>query len=347
MIPVSSLLLAVGGSALFLWLLLPMASRMGLVDRPDARKIHDREVPLVGGLALFLGFTLAMTGFEAAPDPFRAMLLAMALLVSIGVIDDRRGVSPRIRFGVQIVAALLMTSWGQVSVGHLGNLMGWGAIELGGWAAPFTVICVVGVINAFNMSDGLDGLAGGQALLSFGMLCFLAVLAGHAAEGWILAFLMLTLLPFLWLNARGPWRDRALVFMGDAGSTCLGFALAWFTVQLSQGEARAFQPVTALWLVAVPLIDMFGVFFRRLARGEKPFEPDNRHLHHLLLKRCGSVSRTCLILWAASLACGFFGMAGMWSGIPEYMMFYGILALFVAYLVWSSNEWNRMAKVER
>lgn len=158
------------------------------------------------------------------------------------------------RFAAQIAAAAMMTLWGGVTLQDLGQLLSAEPALLGAWAVPFTVFAVVGVINAFNMLDGMDGLAGTYALLAFTPLATAAVIADATVSAVALFTLSAAVAAFLLANLRLPGRPRALVFMGNSGSLFLGLALAWFLVSLSQGEAPVIAPVTALWILAIPLM---------------------------------------------------------------------------------------------
>ena len=158
-----------------LHLLRPMAMRMGLVDEPSRRKSHEGSVPLIGGVAMFCGFALAALTLDMGLMAYRSFFAAAAILVVVGILDDMHELSSRARFGAQILAAALMAYWGGVVLGDLGGLAGGGEpFLLSGWEIVFTVFCTVGVINALNMSDGVDGLAGGLSLVALLGLAYIA-----------------------------------------------------------------------------------------------------------------------------------------------------------------------------
>lgn len=155
-------------SGFALWVMYSIAPRVGLLDHPtERRKIHGNPVPLIGGIAIFYGLLLARMALEP-PNPQQWLfgLLGCKVLVVIGVLDDHSGLGARVRLLAQTVAALLMTLGAGVTLHSLGDLLGFGPIELGPLAVPFTVFAVVGIINAFNMVDGIDGLAGGLVLIA-------------------------------------------------------------------------------------------------------------------------------------------------------------------------------------
>jgi len=321
------------------------ALQLGVVDVPGGRKHHHGDIPMVGGLGMFGGLMLIalVTGtFFTAQAPFFA---AISILVTTGFIDDRSGLSPRIRFVLQAIAALIMVYGADVRLDNFGNLFGFGDVTLGRWSAPITVFAVLGVINAINMIDGVDGLAGGVSLIA------LLVFAAFAASA---GFLYLTLLAplicvitgFMLFNLRTPWRSHASVFMGDAGSVLLGFSLAWYAVDLAQAR-QAFTPITAIWILAIPLMDTTALMVRRVRKGRSPFSADREHLHHILLRAGFTPGQTVAIVYVLSLLLAAFGVAGWSQGVPEYVMFYSFMALFGLYYYGVHRAWKLMKQLRR
>lgn len=318
------------------------ATRLGLVDRPGARKQHLGSVPLTGGLCMF-GVLLPTLLMLDAPR-YAALAAAALLLLAVGVWDDRHELKARTRFLAQISATVIMI-YGGVSLHELGDLLGRGNVELGWWSLPFTVFCVVGVINAINMADGLDGLAGGLALQMTLWLTLLAALSStYAGELAALLALAAVLVGFLCVNLRHPWRARAAVFMGDAGSMALGFTLCWFLVGLSQDSSRAFAPMTAVWIMGLPLLDTVAIMVRRAVNGRSPTAADRQHLHHLLLALGLSHERTVMTLWLAAFALSGTGVIAERLGVPEYVMFYTFWTLFFIYYITTARLWRRLEK---
>lgn len=327
--------------------LAPLASRIGLVDRPGGRKQHAGVIPIIGGIAMFAGFTVAALALGAAAPGVVPLVVALSVLVFAGVADDLHDLSPRAKLTLQVVAALLMTSWAGVQVSQLGNLVGFGPVSLYGWSIPFTVVCVLGTVNAINMVDGLDGSAGGSALVSALWLAWAASVQSLALQAVLLLVLCGAIGGFLLWNLRMPWRREAAVFMGDAGSMMLGFALCWFTVDLSQGSGRTLPPIACVWVLAVPLVDMARVMFVRLVRRSGIFSADREHLHHFLLARGWSVQASAWAMIAASAACGAIGVLGWVAGVPDGVLFYAFAALLGAVLVVSYARELRMRREHR
>ena len=316
---------------LILWMRRP-AHRFGLVDDPGGRKRHGVAVPLTGGISLTVGFFLALALSLPALSDQLVLLVSMALLALIGVLDDIGEVSPRSKLGVQVLAAVLMTSWAGHFLVHLGDLFGRGDISLMNWGIPLTVFATVALINGINMLDGVDGLAGG---LVFVMLCFFAAFAWWAEDVVslkILVVLLGALGGFLLFNLPHPWRGHRRTFMGDTGSLVLGFVVAWYAVGLTQGYASTVPPVVMLWVTGIVLFDLFTVTVRRILRRRDPAAPDRAHIHHILLRRGLSPARVVTLLLGANVALGAIGSLGWAAGVPQTWLFATYLAVALAYL---------------
>lgn len=275
----------------------PLAPALGLIDRPGGRKKHQGEVAVVGGLAIFggclVGLTVLLPQSVQVPLPF---LLCATLLVAVGVADDRFDVSAWARLGVQVTAAVIMVFWEGLVIRELGVVNGAFHFELGRFAPVFTVLAILAAINAYNMIDGLDGLACSLALVA--ILSLLLAAHGNAATGAvpILAMLAATLGGFVPFNVPVGINHKVRCFMGDAGSTLLGFSVAWFGIQLSQSSAPAVQPVTILWLTTLPLLELVVSFGRRVAAGRSPLSADADHFHHKLMRAGLSVTGAWITL---------------------------------------------------
>ena len=324
-----------------------VAWRVGLVDAPGGRKRHDGSIPLIGGMAMFCGFAGATLASGPLSRTGVSLLSALALLIVVGMLDDLRDLRPGLKIFAQIVAALFMTSWAGVYVSQLGNLIGYGHGNLHGWAIPFTVVCVLGIINAINMADGVDGLAGGLSLIGLAFLGAAALDLGLHTVALPVLTMMAAVAGFLVLNMRFPWQARAQVFMGDSGSMMLGLFLTWFSVQIAQGDAPRLPPITAVWFLAVPILDMGLVTGRRIARGRSPLKAGRDHIHHALLHAGFSPAATVRILLLASLLLGSVGFVAWRMGVPDWVMFYAFLGLFALYYGLSRRAWRIVRLLKR
>lgn len=327
------ILVAMVVSSLAARLLSPIALRIGLADRPGGRKQHEGTIPLTGGIGMFAGFAMAALTSGLVVGTTLALVVAFGVLVVGGAADDMHDITARTKLFLQLAAALFMTSWAGVYVSHLGNLFGFGPANLYHWAIPFSVVCALGVMNAVNMIDGLDGSAGGTALVASLWLAYAAVAQGLGAEALLLLMLCAAIAGFLLWNMRlPPLRDQARIFMGDAGSMMLGLALCWFSISVTQGEGRTLPPVVCVWILAVPLLDMARVMFLRLRRRADMFDADREHLHHFLLARGIEPHVAALIMIAASALAGGLALGAWHLGVPDMVLTYTFLALLAAIL---------------
>ena len=264
----------------------PLARTIDLLDRPGGRKQHDGDVPLVGGLAMFLGLVAGVGFLDTSSTAATSLVGVSAILVAIGLLDDRFELSRWMRLGVHLVAAIALIAGTGALVRQLGNPFGTGDVALHGLGvAVFTVLLITGAINAFNMLDGMDGLAGGTALTAFAGLALLNWLHGNRGlELAICAISGATVCGFLLFNVPARYVGGMRCFMGDAGSTLLGAIVVWLGIRTSQIPiAGAVHPVTVLWIVGLPLFELFWTVIRRVSRGRSPMQADMEHFHHLLV----------------------------------------------------------------
>jgi UDP-GlcNAc:undecaprenyl-phosphate GlcNAc-1-phosphate transferase len=267
-------------SAFLVLALIGPARHVGLVDHPVGRKNHSVPTPLVGGLAIFLA--LGLTHWLAGDIVSQSASLVIALLVTvgIGVADDAHEIGHRSKFFAQLIAALVIVSGTEIQVTHLGDIFALGDVVLEKWSYLVTVIAIIGLMNAINMIDGLDGLAGTQVLIPLLMFMGVAYAAGDVASARELMILAGAISGFLLFNLRAPWLKRALVFMGDTGGLLLGLLLAWYSIRLAGKDVSPLRPITAVWILAVPLLDMGSVMFLRMIQRKSPFSADRQHLHY-------------------------------------------------------------------
>ncbi len=315
-----------------LFLLKPVADRFYLMDIPGGRKCHIAPTPLIGGLGIYLGtFTMCLLTPGLFAE-YSALLILTALVLFVGVIDDAKELRVSVRMVFHTLAALLMAVVAGVKLETLGDIVGLGAVDLGVLAIPVTVFATLGGINAINMADGLDGLSGGLVLIALGFIGITAFTAGNISLLSFVSLLACAVAAFLMMNFRVLWKKSAMVYLGDAGSTMLGFILAWLLIDSSQGNDAVFAPVYALWFLALPLADTVYLFIARSLRGKSPFEPAVDHIHHKLIKRGLDVKTTVLLLYAVALMFGTIGLIGYLMQVQEGFMFLAFLVLFLFYV---------------
>ncbi|MEP7070574.1 MAG: MraY family glycosyltransferase [Usitatibacter sp.] len=317
------------------------AGTLRLVDEPGGRKAHHAPVPLVGGLAIFLALLGAavLIGIATSAGYF---LFALSIVIAVGMWDDVAEIRPRMKFAIQIVASAVMIWGAGVELTSVGNLLGFKSIGLWIFAVPMTVFAIVGVVNSINMVDGLDGLGGSIALVAFAWYCAVAAQSGLEVQFKTALIFCGAIAGFLLFNLRFPWQPRAKVFLGDAGSLMIGFALGWFAIDLTQGQGRTFPPIAALWVILLPLADCVSLMLRRVAARKSPFLADSHHIHHYLLARGHTHGQTLGILVTLSVAFGAVGYFGWRLGVPEPALFLPFFFGFFAYHLWIQRAWRAL-----
>ena len=295
------------------------ALRMSWVDVPDSvRKLHARAVPAVGGVALFFSATLALTVGSWLSSSIAAPLHAgqirliqlgalSAVMMLVGLADDRWSLRPMAKMGLQTAVALAAWTVG-IRIEFLGAAYWGNGLHLGALSLPVTVVWMVGITNAFNLLDGIDGLAAGAALFATMALLGVAIISHEVTTALILASVAGATAAFLRYNF-----NPASIFLGDSGSLFLGFTLSALSVQSSQKSAAAFAVAVPMVSLGLPVLDTMVVLCRRLISGKPLFTADRRHIHHLLLNRGMSVRQVAIRMYAA---CGVLSLISLLVASP-------------------------------
>lgn len=272
-----SFILALSLSTLALPMLIKHAAAWGLLDAPDARKHHVGLVPRVGGLAIAIGTLFSAAVWSFADAAYVGFLLGSLVILLFGLLDDRNNLDYRLKFAGQIVAALIVVGFGI----QLTAVPFVGAEMVPAVLIPLTVIFLLASTNAFNLLDGLDGLAAGCGILSLAAISVLALTSLDAGSVIFIAAAALGgILGFLRYNTH-----PAIVYMGDAGSQFLGFAIGALAILLVERSGGQLSPALALPILGLPVIDTALVIATRIRTGRSPFSPDRNHIHHRLLAR--------------------------------------------------------------
>lgn len=320
------------------------APQLRLLDSPGGRKDHVGAIPLVGGLGIMVSLLLTAYATGLAPEA-GWFIFGAVIIVAVGLWDDVVEISPRVRFLVQIAAAAIMIWGAGVQLTSVGNLFGFGLQGLGFLAIPLTIFAIVGVVNAVNMMDGMDGLSGSIALVAFVWYSLVAADSGLVTLAGVGVIFCGALAGFLIFNLRFPWQSRAKVFMGDAGSLMIGFALGWFSIDLTQGPGRTFDPIAALWVILLPLADCVSLMARRVQEGRSPFSADRRHIHHYFQARGFSHGATLASLVTLATIFGAVGYFSWKLEVPEAVLFYVFFFGFFTYHFWIKREWKRLDRL--
>jgi len=332
----SSVLLSLFITLALIPLFARLASTLHALDFPSERKIHNHPVPRTGGLAMALGTIMPVLLWLHSDQVTRAIFAGSAIVVLLGVADDFKPLGYKAKFVGQFAAALVAVFYGGIVIRNLGTLLPEDFLLPNWFAIPLTIAFIVGMTNAINLADGLDGLAGGISLLSFCCVGYLAYLGGNntialfalAVVGAIFAFLRFNTYP-------------ATVFMGDAGSQFLGFLAATLTLALTQGNTPL-SPILPLILFGFPVLDTLTVMFERFIEGRSPFIADKNHFHHKLLRLGLFHTEAVFLIYVIQsflvTAAFIFRFYSEWFLLIGYIIFSGLI-LF-GFFIAGRTEWK-------
>lgn len=303
-----------------------LAIRVKAVDVPkDGRRMHDHPIPRMGGLAIFLGFLLSVLLFLDLNAQMRGMLLGAVIIVVLGIFDDIYSLRAMFKFVVQIIAALVAVLSGNV-IETLSNPNVFSADpywNLGILAVPATVIWIVAITNAVNLIDGLDGLACGVSTISSMTMLVIALTVAEAQVAILMAALAGACIGFLPYNL-----NPAKIFMGDTGSTFLGFVLATVSIQGLFKSYAIISFAVPFLVLGLPIFDTCFAILRRLARGQSPMAPDRGHIHHRLIDMGFTQKQAVAVLYLISAILGLSAVVLTTNNAMKAMLF--LLALCMA-----------------
>jgi len=275
-----------------------LAFKVGAIDVPmDDRRMHTKPIPRIGGLAIFLSFTLTTMLFCEYSDTLVTIWIGGAVIVMLGVLDDIFRLQAWIKLIVQVLVAAFAV-WNGSVIEHIS--LGGEYIMLGGLSIPLSLFWIVGLTNAINFIDGLDGLSCGISAISSISLVLVLLLTGEVVSASITAILAAACLGFLPFNA-----NPARIFMGDTGALFLGYAMAVMSVQGVFKLHAMLAFLVPISIFALPLGDMFFAILRRICAGKSPFAADRGHLHHRLVDMGFTQKESVMILYAI---CAMFGL---------------------------------------
>lgn len=295
------------------------AFKLGAIDVPkDGRRMHDHPIPRLGGLAIFLGFMLSALLFAEMERPVRGLLIGAVIIVILGVLDDIMTLRALPKFIVQIGAAWIAVHHGNV-IQYLSNPILTSTerfIDLGSLAVPVTILWIVAITNAVNFIDGLDGLAVGVSAISSATLLVTAILVSEGNVAVIMAALLGACLGFIPYNM-----NPAKIFMGDSGSTFLGYVLAVVSIQGLFKLYAIISFAVPFLILGLPIFDICFAILRRLARGENPMHADRGHVHHRLIDMGFSQKQAVGVLYVISAILGLSAVVLTASGAVKAMVF--------------------------
>ena len=303
-----------------------LAFRVGAVDVPkDSRRMHDHPIPRMGGLAIFFGFILSAIIYVEITPQFQGMMLGAVIIVVLGIFDDIYALGAKFKLLVQIAAALVAVHFGNViQIISNPNVLSpnpyW---DLGWLAVPATVLWIVAITNAVNLIDGLDGLACGVSTISSMTMLVISLAVADGPVAVIMAALAGGCIGFLPYNL-----NPAKIFMGDTGSTFLGFVLAVMSIQGLFKFYTIISFAVPFLMLGLPIFDTCFAFIRRIAHGQSPMHPDRSHVHHRLIDMGFNQKQAVAVLYIISAILGLCAVVLTTSGELKAMLL--LLALCAA-----------------
>lgn len=317
-----------------------LAMKINAVDHPDARKVHSQPIPYLGGLAIYLAFVISalsayglFLGIQNHPSLY-ALLMACLIIVALGLYDDLRGSSARIKFFSQTVAALVVIHAG-IRIEVI-NIPLFDHIELGIWAWPVTCLWLVGLCNAVNLIDGLDGLAAGVCMFAVLSIFASSIRWGGSEVSLLCSALVGSLLGFLRYNFH-----PARIFMGDTGALLLGFLLGVMSILSASKSTSGVAILIPITAMGIPILDTIAAISRRLRKHRRIFLADREHLHHRLLHIGLSHRQAVILIYLASLYLGIISFAMTFLPSHPRSILFGILLVSGTLIL---RRWSRLYK---
>ncbi|WP_375540706.1 MraY family glycosyltransferase [Virgibacillus saliphilus] len=317
-----SLLLAV----ILTQIVIKYSKKLHITDKPNFRKVHDDPTPTLGGLAIFASFIFGVLILQPVSEYHIAIMIGGFIIITLGIVDDIYDLPPKVKFLTQIAVAILVVSWGGLQVEFI-NLPFGGQLEFGFLSSIITILWIVGVTNAMNFIDGLDGLAAGVSSIALFTIAGLAVMMGDvyvATMALILFFSTVGFLPFNFHPAK--------IFMGDTGALFLGYMISVLAL-LGFKSVTLISFIIPIFILGVPILDTFIAMVRRYMNRQPISRPDSAHLHHNLIRLGFTHKQTVLFIYTLSgmfsIAAIFFSMTTMWGSI----LIFAVVLLAVQFLV--------------
>lgn len=321
------------------------AHKVGAIDVPkDARRMHKKPIPRLGGLAIYGGFLCSILIFGQLDETMLCVLLGAAIIVALGIFDDVLALGAKLKFVVQIVAAAIPVCIGDLQIGlftNLNPLSDTPFVHLGILAVPVTIIWIVGITNAVNLIDGLDGLAVGVSSIAAITMLAVALLTGNMPIAITMAALAGACIGFMPYNL-----NPAKIFMGDTGSTFLGYMLATVSIMGLFKFYAVISFAVPFLILGLPIFDTANAIIRRVAAGRSPMSPDRGHVHHKLIDMGFNQKQAVAILYAISATLGLTAVVLTSSGeVKAIVLLLAVLAAILvgACIIYSAEHWSKHA----
>ena len=308
------------------------APKVNLIDKPNFRKQHKGNIPLVGGLIIYINILIFSFAFDIS-NYMNTVILTSVILILLGALDDAIGLGVTFRLLAQLTCCLIVVGSG-LQINNIGDYLFLPKIEIGILSVLFTVFCVIGLTNSFNFIDGVDGLCSGLALISIITIMIISYLDNtliNLIDFKFLILVLITITLFIFFNVT----NYIKIFLGDSGSMFLGFFISWTLIMSSQGDSNIIHPILTIWCVTLPVFDITSVVVRRILRKINPFKPDRRHVHHILIEMGLSGNATTAVILFLSIILNFFGILIFYlSGpFPTLISFFILLFMYVILMI--------------
>ena len=321
------------------------AHKVGAIDvQKDARRMHKKPIPRLGGLAIYGGFLCSILIFGQLDETMLCVLLGAAIIVALGIFDDVLALGAKLKFVVQIVAAAIPVCIGDLQIGlftNLNPLSDTPFVHLGILAVPATIIWIVGITNAVNLIDGLDGLAVGVSSIAAITMLAVALLTGNMPIAITMAALAGACIGFMPYNL-----NPAKIFMGDTGSTFLGYMLATVSIMGLFKFYAVISFAVPFLILGLPIFDTANAIIRRVAAGRSPMSPDRGHVHHKLIDMGFNQKQAVAILYAISATLGLTAVVLTSSGeVKAIVLLLAVLAAILvgACIIYGAEHWSKHA----
>lgn len=340
-----SLFVALVAAILLTPLVKRLAFRIGAVDAPNYRKVHSRIMPRLGGLAIYLAFLIGLVILRPESQYTLAIVLGATVIVITGVLDDMYEISAKAKMLGQLLAAIIIVFFGGIQIEFINLPFNDGQLDFGFLSIPFTIVWIIGITNAVNLIDGLDGLAAGVSTIAFITLAGMAMIMGNGFVIAMAAILACATIGFLFYNFH-----PAKIFMGDTGALFLGFMIAVLSL-LGFKNITVVSFIIPVIMLGVPISDTFFAIVRRYRNKQKWSDPDKSHLHHRLIDMGFSHRQTVLIIYGIAamfgLAAVIFSMAKLWGAILLVTVILVAIELFVEIIGLAGKNYKPLINLVR
>ncbi len=309
------------------WLLVPLigklAFKVGAIDKPNQRKVHQKIMPRMGGLAIYLAFFAVVLVVMPLTKELVGLFLGSTILIAIGIWDDRKDIPPKVKLLGQIAAAVVAVLFG-VRVEFMSSLFSDNAFHLAAFSIPVTIIWIVGITNAVNLIDGLDGLAAGTSIIAAVTMAIVG--STHAQQTMMMLAVILAgaTLGFLQHNFH-----PAKIFMGDTGSMFLGYILSVLAIMGVAKSVTFISLITPILVLGIPIFDTTFAILRRTLNKKPIFKPDKEHLHHCLLNMGLSHRGTVLVIYGINIFLATSGLLMLYATTSQAMLLLVIVSTIV------------------